>query len=93
MGVSSPDKVNTWLCVIACFNPGPQSTESHFYALGSGWKHAITQNLKPAGDPGRVRVWFWKAAFPQVDLAISERTWVSPAGPKTGQTGHLGSPL
>ena len=49
------------------------------------------KNLKPAGRPGRARLFFWKAAFPQSGPAVSEKAWVSPAVPKAGRTGRLGT--
>jgi len=49
------------------------------------------KNLRPAGHPGRARLCFWKAGFPQSGPAVSEKAWVSPAVPKVGRTGRLGT--
>jgi len=49
------------------------------------------KNLRPAGHPGRARLFFWKARFPSFGPAVSEKAWVSPAVPKAGRTGRLGT--
>ena len=42
-------------------------------------------------EAGRAGLFFWKAAFPQSGPAVSEKAWVSPAVPKAGRTGRLGT--
>jgi len=49
------------------------------------------KNLRTAGHTGRARLLFWKAGFPQFGPAVSEKAWVSPAGPKGRRTGRLGT--
>ncbi|KAG0640570.1 hypothetical protein HOY80DRAFT_1068458 [Tuber brumale] len=46
---------------------------------------------RPPGDPGRARLWFGKAAFPQSGAAVPEKAWVSPVVLNAGRTGRLGS--
>ena len=58
MRAFGPHKVNTGLCVIACFNPNPNMQDAIFYVLWPRSKHATSHNLKPKSDPGLARLWF-----------------------------------
>ena len=49
------------------------------------------KNLRPAGHPGRARLFVWKARFPSSGLAVSEKAWFRPAVPKAARTGRLGT--
>ena len=49
------------------------------------------KNLRPAGHPGLARLFSWEAGFPQSGPAVSGKAWVSPAAPKAGRTGRLGT--
>ena len=73
-----------------------QHRKSRVSILTLIWKMVLRlglKNLKPAGQLGRAWLFFWKAAFPQSGPAVSEKTWVSPAVPKAGRTGRLGTLL
>jgi len=61
------------------------------YVFGSGLKHAITHNLKPADGIGRVRLLIWKAASLRPCPVVSGKAWASPAVPNAGRAGRLGS--
>ena len=47
--------------------------------------------IKVRFKKSEARLFFWKAAFPQSGPAVSEKAWVSPAVPKAGRTGRLGT--
>jgi len=52
---------------------------------------SMKKKMKKKKNPGRARLWFWKAACPQSGPAVPEKAWVSPTVPKAGRTDRLGS--